>query len=477
MIPAYSGIPAFDMNHMSRYFRRLYAEHGPFLSLGFPGLGTGIKGTLYVVRDPDEMLKIIRQEKHPSGIVELEWPLIDYMNAKGYSAVGLLGRGEEWKRLRGFIQKDLLAPASARGYLPGILLGAAKASGKAPAACARSGELYRYFNDSALDMFTEVLFGGDDLPPGEYRLFCDSAADGLALLFAIMRDPLESLYRAAGYRSAKVRRFAELFDVLEGIVRRRLDRFLEKVGRGALSEGERSSYFAKLLERQPDSPVSRDELLQIVIFMYVAAVDTTAAKASWNVVQLALHPDFQERLRHQLSRAVAAGGGDLTAAVLAGPDVPLLPALVRETHRCTPVAFADLVKKVSVETAVHGVPLPAGSTVVFDSLTNAMDPDLVDDPLAFRPERWLRGAVEARRGTPSEIIDHPFYSGPFSQGARRCPGSRVAHLEVQALVARLVLDYKIEGPPGAGHWDDYPGELKTLRVPAFGDGIRFSPRK
>lgn len=396
---------------------------------------------------------------------------------QGIFGGGLLGRGDEWKRLRGFIQKDLLAPASARGYLPSILHGAAKASRKGPDRYAQDGELYRYFNDSALDMFTEVLFGGDDLSDDEYRLFCDSAADGLAMLFNIMRDPIEHLYRAIGFRSPQVRRFTKLFDVQDRIVRRRLDRFLAKVEHGTLSDEERNSYFFKLLERQPDSPVSRDELLQIGILLYVAAVDTTAAKASWNVVQLALHPDFQKKLHDQLSRAVAATkGGELTASVLTGPDVPLLPALIRETHRCTPVVFADLVKRVSVETAVHGVPLPAGSTVAFDSLTNVMDSDLVDEPLSFRPERWLKEAVEARRGTPSEIIDHPFYSGPFSQGARRCPGSRVAHLEVQALVARLVLDWKIEGP-SAMHWDDYPGSLKTLRVPAFSDDIRFSPRR
>ena len=37
-----------------------------------------------------------------------------------------------------------------------------------------------------------------------------------------------------------------------------------------------------------------------------------------------------------------------------------------------------------------------------------MNPDLVNDPEEFWPERWLKDAVDARKVTIAEIIDHPF---------------------------------------------------------------------
>ena len=65
--------------------------------------------------------------------------------------------------------------------------------------------------------------------------------------------------------------------------------------------------------------------------------------------------------------------------------------------------------------------------------------------------------------------DHPFYSGPFSQGSRRCPASRVAYLEVQAVLASLLLDCKITGPSNdVLHWSDTKGKLQTqtMSLPA-----------
>ena len=45
-----------------------------------------------------------------------------------------------------------------------------------------------------------------------------------------------------------------------------------------------------------------------------------------------------------------------------------------------------------------------------------MDPKIVESPMEFKPERWLKDAVDRRKGTPAAIVDHPFFSGPFSQG-------------------------------------------------------------
>jgi cytochrome P450 len=93
--------------------------------------------------------------------------------------------------------------------------------------------------------------------------------------------------------------------------------------------------------------------------------------------------------------------------------------------------------------AVHGVDLPAGSVVALDTLSQAVDPALVgDDAKEFKPERFLQSAVEARAGTAASMMDHSFFSDPFSQGARKCPGRRVANFEALALLAQF--DFGLE---------------------------------
>ena len=120
---------------------------------------------------------------------------------------------------------------------------------------------------------------------------------------------------------------------MDDIARSRLNAFK---ARDDLTDIEKISYFAKALERQKESDVTDDELMHICVMLMHASVDTTASKISWNVLQLALNQDVQERVYQQIKQAVDQEGGALTPALFARTNLPLLAALVRETHRCTP---------------------------------------------------------------------------------------------------------------------------------------------
>jgi len=411
-----------------------------------PGFGSGIDGTIHVVRDIAEMQKVLRSEgTYPSGAVETEWPIRQWMKERNYATQGLFGRGPEWKIVRSFLQKDLLAPASAREYIPGIFKGATRASQRfgdfsnVPASNemspqARSDRLTRYMNFSAMDMFAEVLFGGSGISdPGgiteqQYQEFCESAADGVLEMFNLMRDPWQRLLAVTfGITTPRVKRFQQNFNAVEQVARNRIAQFLVKLDGNSsqtLSEAERNSYLYKLLQRREESSMSDEAVIEIAVMMMVAALDTTASKLSWNVVQLAVNPELQQELYDQLDKAAqeSSDSKSLPRLLLDPSRVPLLSAFVRETHRCTPALGFDLFKSLESPIEVHGTTLPSGSTVMFDCLTVQMDPNLVDDPTTFNPKRWYKEAVEERKGTPKAVIDHVFYSGPFSQGARRCPG-------------------------------------------------------
>ena len=87
--------------------------------------------------------------------------------------------------------------------------------------------------------------------------------------------------------------------------------------------------------------------------------------------------------------------------------------------------------------SIHGESLTPGSVVAMEGLSASSDPNLMDDPKTFNPDRWSEEQVERRKGTPSEIIDHVYYKDAFSQGPRKCPGSRVATNEMLALLSQL----------------------------------------
>jgi cytochrome P450 len=195
-------------------------------------------------------------------------------------------------------------------------------------------------------------------------------------------------------------------------------------------------------------------LVELIDISLIAAIDTTSSLLSWNIMHLAMNQDVQDKLRTELVETVAKHGG-LNSQALKKSSSPYLHAVIRESHRLTPAAPITCMKENSLsEVEIHGTVVPMGSLFCMDAFSVGMDPEFVRDPKGFRPERWLPDAVESRKGTPSEIIDHGFYKDPFSQGSRKCPGSRVASNEVLIMVSQLILDWKISAPSRFKSVDD-----------------------
>lgn len=155
-------------------------------------------------------------------------------------------------------------------------------------------------------------------------------------------------------------------------------------------------------------------------------------------------------------------GGDLTEESLS--DLAYLKAVVHESHRLTPPFPLTPGKKALVDLEVGGFTIPAGTLVgsgskfitfpkstflclgyqtIFCAATGIQwDPAFVDSPKSFVPERYLPTAVEDRRGSFKEKLDHRLLATPFSAGARMCVGGRVATYELMAITARIVQDWE-----------------------------------
>mmetsp|Transcript_1061 Transcript_1061/g.2002 ORF Transcript_1061/g.2002 Transcript_1061/m.2002 type:complete len:267 (-) Transcript_1061:254-1054(-) len=222
--------------------------------------------------------------------------------------------------------------------------------------------------------------------------------------------------------------------------------FIQRSEAGELTEIERQSYLARTLEiqKEKDANVTVQDVVDLCTILLFAAVDSTSSRINWTLINLALNPDAQERLHDELREELGTQGLVTEEAITQSDKLEYLQCVIRETHRLTPSIWLPFTKTLAAETEMCGFKLPAGSIVAFEAQGIVKDPDLVDEPFKFRPERFLPEAVQERKGTPSEIIDHPLCRGPFSAGARMCPGSRVANYELTALVTHLAYDWKIE---------------------------------
>jgi cytochrome P450 len=171
-----------------------------------------------------------------------------------------------------------------------------------------------------------------------------------------------------------------------------------------------------------------DEIVDHLIFLMMAAHDTTTSAITTMVYALAKHQDWQDILRAQ--------------ANVFGAHAPAYDDLARMTQ--IELVFKEslrlyqplptIARRAIRDCEIHGFKIPAGTPVsVFPILVHRSplwwtEPDRFD-PLRFSPER-----AEHRR--------HPFAWAPFGGGAHMCLGLHFAEMQVKAVLQPLLSQWR-----------------------------------
>lgn len=443
-----------------RAFAEGHRRFGPVWRIGIPGIGAGLSGEVHICADPREFMKALRAEgKFPFGAIMLHWPAISCFRETGRTVAKLYTRTEDWRRMRHGFQKDLLPPAAALSYAPAIADAASDVVLNAPL----WEDASAFMSRASFDLFSTLTLGRrtrtSDPSPGAAEpaasKFAGDTIDALDSLVPVMQHLPSLLARGLGLKSGKRRGFERaMLDALDYSDEAVRD-IIERWDRGAaFTDAEQRSYAVNTLRRQraeaaeTGRPTLADEdIVAAVSLTLIASVDTTSSITCWTLAHLAREPAVQQRVREEVRAALAEGpleaaiGGDGAGAP--GGGLPYLKAVVREAHRLTPALVLSSIKQMEEDVELSGFRVPRGALVALDNHSLVLDPRLLDEPEAFRPERWLPEGVAARKGTAAEVLDHPILSAPFSAGARKCPGYRVASLEMRALLAGLVDNWQI----------------------------------
>jgi len=180
----------------------------------------------------------------------------------------------------------------------------------------------------------------------------------------------------------------------------------EEIDRRRAASGEGDGVIDVLLDGLDD-----DELVDELVTLLVAGHETTATSLAWCFELLLRRPDLVERVREELGAAGASS---------------LLDAAIRETLRLRPV-FRYTSRRLHAPIELGGHAVPAGAAVGACIYLAQRRADQYDDPLTFRPERFLDGAPAAGAWAP------------FGGGLRRCVGASFATYEMGVIV-RTVLE-------------------------------------
>lgn len=200
------------------------------------------------------------------------------------------------------------------------------------------------------------------------------------------------------------------------------------------------------------------DIVNHMIFLIMAAHDTSASTITTMVYHLAAHPQWQERARDESARL---GDGPLDIESL--EKLETLDLVMNESLRMvTPLPFN--MRRTVHDTDLLSYYVPAGTNVVTIPGLNHRLPELWTEPEKFDPERFAEPRAEHKK--------HRYAFAPFGGGAHKCIGMAFGQLEVKTVVHRLLRRYRLEliRPGYQPHWD-YGG----MPIPIDGMPIVLRP--
>ena len=177
-----------------------------------------------------------------------------------------------------------------------------------------------------------------------------------------------------------------------------------------------------------------DEVVDHMVFLLLAAHDTTTATLTVMLWELSQHPDWQDAV---VEEARARGGEPVTLAT--HREMAMTELVMKEALRLSPpVPFSP--RGVLRDTQIDGWDVPAGTMVTASSLALHRHPDWWSRPDDFDPDRFSPARAEDKA--------HSHVYVPFGGGAHLCIGNHLAELMTKAVVARLFAEHRVVARPG-----------------------------
>uniref|UniRef100_A0A7N0THZ2 Cytochrome P450 n=1 Tax=Kalanchoe fedtschenkoi TaxID=63787 RepID=A0A7N0THZ2_KALFE len=181
------------------------------------------------------------------------------------------------------------------------------------------------------------------------------------------------------------------------------------------------------LQRQTDSASLSDKTIKgLVLELILAGSDTVAVTMEWAMSLLLNNPEKLKKVQSELDGVINPGRLVDEADL---PKLTYLQAVINETLRMYPAAPLLAPHYSSGECTIQGFHIPRGTMLFANAWALHRDPQVWDDPLIFKPERFEN---------LEDSHAHAYKFIPFGVGRRSCPGASMAIKVVGLALASLI---------------------------------------
>ncbi len=246
----------------------------------------------------------------------------------------------------------------------------------------------------------------------------DAFVDAVEAALALIRWPIPPFKMWRGVRGRKLL-LREYGDLLPAKKRERLPDLFSQLCHATSEDGEQ---------------YTDAEIVDHMIFLMMAAHDTSTSTLNTMIFNLARYPEWQDRLRED---AVAIGKPMLEYDDL--KQTERTTWVMKESLRMIP-PLTSMPRMAVRDFEVSGYRIPKDSLIGIYPIHTHHMPEYWTNPHKFDPERFS----DERR----EDLSHKYAWTPFGGGMHKCIGQHFGQMEIRAVMHQLLLKYRWTVPEG-----------------------------
>jgi cytochrome P450 len=200
--------------------------------------------------------------------------------------------------------------------------------------------------------------------------------------------------------------------------------------------------------------LSTQDIVDHMSFLMMAAHDTLTSSLTSFVAALAANPEWQQKLRHEVTALGIASHQPTSFDNLEA--MPLAEMAFKEAMRMKP-PVPSIPRRATRDFSFMGYALPAGTLVAANLLFTHHMPEIWPEPEQFDPMRF---SDEAQRNR------HRFAWVPFGGGAHMCLGLHFAYMQAKCFARHFLQNLSVSLEPG------YKPDWQMWPIPKPRDGLR-----
>ncbi|KAK4257014.1 hypothetical protein QN277_006661 [Acacia crassicarpa] len=227
-------------------------------------------------------------------------------------------------------------------------------------------------------------------------------------------------------------------------VAKELDQFLEEVIEEHMTRPREADedFVDVLLSIQRTSsigfPIDRSVIKALILDMFSAGTHTTSTILEWTMTEMFRHPNAMKKLQDEVRNGKKDRAYEITEDDI--DHMPYLNAVLKETLRLHPPIPLLVPRESMQDIKLLGHHIGAKTRVIVNAWAIGRDPTYWDNPQEFEPERFLNSSIDYK--------GHDFQLIPFGAGRRGCPGTQLAMVLNELVIANIFFHFDWSLPYG-----------------------------